>query len=255
MTEGLTKDRQISPVGRGSCNLCGNRTFIAQGSRAAIRCEKCGSLERTRVAVLFLQASGALTTGAEVVHFAPEAGLHKMFSEGHYKYTPCDYNPSRYPAGVRKVDLRYDLPSFPTASADLAIHNHVLEHIACNYVYVLRELDRILKPGGLHLFSVPIRAGYYAESLDPKLSDGERQRMFLQHDHVRVFGASDIRDTLGRVYDLPAVYDLTEWFAESELQACNIPSYCWRGYTGHSVLCLRKTDQGMRFVEPEKTAR
>jgi predicted SAM-dependent methyltransferase len=252
----MTAELQVPNSSVGRCNLCDGETFSAQGARSAVRCESCGSLERTRLAYLFMRSLQMLNRRSSVLHFAPERGLHAHFSQSScYEYVACDYDPSRYPSGVRKVDLKRDLPTFASESVDLVIHNHVLEHIACNYGYVLAQLDRVLKPGGLHVFSVPIRKGYFAESLDPQLSRQERERLFLQHDHVRVFGSEDIQDTLGRLYDLPAEYDLTRWFNESELVACNIPRYCWKGYNGHSVLCLRKTQDGMRFAEPARMER
>jgi len=45
--------------------------------------------------------------------------------------------------------------SYPDASFDLAITSDVLEHVP-DAVRALSEIARILKPGGLHVFSVPV---------------------------------------------------------------------------------------------------
>ncbi|GFK94169.1 putative S-adenosylmethionine-dependent methyltransferase/MSMEI_2290 [Fundidesulfovibrio magnetotacticus] len=55
---------------------------------------------------------------------------------------------------VQKLDLERDVLDFPDASFDLAVSFEVLEHLADPDNYV-RELRRVVRPGGSILMSVP----------------------------------------------------------------------------------------------------
>jgi SAM-dependent methyltransferase len=85
---------------------------------------------------------------------------------------------------------RLDLPD---ASFDVVLCVHVLEHVPDDAA-ALRELHRILKPGGWGVIQVPILRETTDE--DPSLTDpAERLRRFGQEDHVRIYG----RDFAGRL--------------------------------------------------------
>lgn len=76
---------------------------------------------------------------------------------------------------VVACDLRKGIPA-ETASVDLVYHSHVLEHIDRADVPVfLREIRRVLKPGGIHRVVVPDlerRVRAYVASLDAALAAG-----------------------------------------------------------------------------------
>jgi len=54
---------------------------------------------------------------------------------------------------VRSEDLQR--LSYSEASFDLVVHSDVLEHVP-DVEQALAEIHRVLKPGGLHIFSVPV---------------------------------------------------------------------------------------------------
>ena len=59
----------------------------------------------------------------------------------------------------------------------------------------MREMFRVLKPGGRALIMVPISHGPTLE--DPAVVDpAERERLYLQSDHVRLYGLEDLRERL-----------------------------------------------------------
>ena len=62
--------------------------------------------------------------------------------------------------------------------------SHVLEHILDDRV-AMKELFRALKPGGWAILQVPVNAKVTYE--DPSIVE-HRERVFGQHDHVRVYG-------------------------------------------------------------------
>ena len=60
----------------------------------------------------------------------------------------------------------------------------------------MRELERVLRPGGLAVVQSPVNYEMAATHEDPTLTDeDERLRRFSQRDHVRVYGP-DLLDRL-----------------------------------------------------------
>jgi ubiquinone/menaquinone biosynthesis C-methylase UbiE len=82
----------------------------------------------------------------------------------------------------------HQLP-FPDNAFDHVICSEVLEHIP-DYPSFLREINRVLKPGGLFAVSVP---RYFPEWVCWQLSDAYHQ---VEGGHVRIFQASHLRQRI-----------------------------------------------------------
>lgn len=71
-------------------------------------------------------------------------------------------------------------------TVDLVYHSHVLEHIdRCDSEIFLKEIWRVLKPGGLHRICVPdlrILVEEYRRTLDNGLRDGVSLEAMAEHD-------------------------------------------------------------------------
>jgi SAM-dependent methyltransferase len=95
------------------------------------------------------------------------------------------------PHAMRKIDITsMDLPD---NSFDIVLCSHVLEHVPEDRK-AMQEIFRILKPGGWGLIQVPISGETTLE--DPTITDPrERERLYLQDDHVRLYGM-DLKDRL-----------------------------------------------------------
>ncbi len=225
------------------CNICGSTSFIDVRNRKNAMCASCRSYERTRVLFMYVQKFVELGPQSRVLHMAPEKGLYDYFrTVCGDNYTAVDLNPKVYDGmDVRKCDLCKDVFGFERDYYDLIVHNHVLEHLPCNETAVLIRLTNSLKDTGVHLFSIPILSGAYEADIGPRSLE-ERERRFGQDDHVRRFGKDDLHRTLGMVFNTPAEYSLVEEFGAEELCRYNIPESMWRGYSGHSVFALRKSD-------------
>jgi predicted SAM-dependent methyltransferase len=81
----------------------------------------------------------------------------------------------------------------------MIIANHILEHIPDDH-QAMKEIYRVLKPGGAAVLQVP-----YAESLkitfeDPAITDAKKRSFhFGQKDHVRIYSLNDYVQRLKRV--------------------------------------------------------
>ena len=102
------------------------------------------------------------------------------------------------------------------------MHNHVLEHLPCDIVPVLREFRRILKPGGTMAFSIPIIGPTLREDLDPALPADQRSLRFGNPTHMRVFGKNDVlallRQGLGQ-----GLQNGGAGFTQEELDSAAVP--------------------------------
>lgn len=209
------------------------------------KCTQCGSVPRNRSAWLLLEHNLTLGPGRKIAHFAPEKGiqirLHKLLGDGYERY---DLDPPRYAVPglppVRKMDLCTGLGALQAESYDAVIHNHVMEHLPCNETIILQRLHALLKPGGLHIFSVPLTSGYSRADLDPALTQTERTKRFFQHDHIRKFGRADFDMTLGMVFGLTREdYSLLNHVPRQKLEAAGIPPDTWTP-DGSTVFLVRR---------------
>jgi SAM-dependent methyltransferase len=143
------------------------------------------SLERHRLLWLYLKTETALfLQPTKLLHFAPEQCFYKRFRESELlHYTTTDLNSPL-------ADVKADICNLPFADAefDMILCNHVLEHIPDDET-AMREMYRVLKPGGTAIFQVPLENHRAATFEDDSITDrAERARIFGQYDHVRIYG-------------------------------------------------------------------
>ena len=96
---------------------------------------------------------------------------------------------------------------------DLILCNHVLEHIP-DYRQAMRELCRVLKPGGKAILQVPLSIILKETYEDFSITDPvERTRLFGKWDHCRIYGRQDyekrLRESGFEFY--PVNIDLTQY--------------------------------------------
>lgn len=231
---------EIHPEAR--CPLCGAGTFVHAQRSAPVICGQCGSTERVRVTRLFLDRLARPTPGMRIAHFAPEESLATyLLGIVGAGYEPYNLSVQRYDfVDTKPFDLCTDIHDLPTGHYDLVIHNHVLEHLPCNYTMTLLHLHRALKPDGYHLFSIPFADGAYAEDLSPLPAETRRAR-FTQEGHIRRFGRDTVAATLGMIFRLPQPYRLIDHFDADTLARANIQKG-WYRPSGASVFCLGRQD-------------
>lgn len=174
------------------CPVCGGkfRKFLPYGytkqtGRDNALCPRCLALERHRLMWIFLnEKTDFFNKNLKVLHIAPEQCFFKRF-----KSLPnLDYTTGDLESPI--ADVHFDVQEIPfeKETFDVVICNHVLEHVDDDHK-AMSELHRILKPGGFAILQVPQDDKNPNTLEDPSVTDPkERERLFLQKDHVRLYG-------------------------------------------------------------------
>jgi 2-polyprenyl-3-methyl-5-hydroxy-6-metoxy-1,4-benzoquinol methylase len=144
----------------GRCPLCkaeSAQQFVATNPwlRDHYLCKDCGTCPRQRSMALLLEKllpnwrQLAIHEGSPCIpYYGQEC---KQYTSSYYfdAIPPGEIDPA---TGFRCED--FEALSFPGNSFDIFLHQDVLEHVF-NPQQALREAMRVLKPGGLHIFTVP----------------------------------------------------------------------------------------------------
>jgi SAM-dependent methyltransferase len=165
-------------------------------------CVHCNAQDRERHLYMFFDRLGKWDKikGANVLHFAPERHLSKSIQElGPAQYVMGDL----YPADpkVQKIDVT-DIP-YPENHFNLVLCNHVLEHVP-DYNKAMREIFRVLKPGGSAILQTPYSTVLKKNFEDDGINtDALRFYFYAQEDHVRLFSEEVfLRDLKGAGFEL-----------------------------------------------------
>ena len=176
------------------CPVCAGTfsRFVDVRGRENVGCPKCGSLERHRQMWLYLRDHEHFAEAMRVLHFAPERMFRRLLTHDmRVVYTAVDLHPTR--PDTMQADVQ-DLP-FDDCTFDRIICIHVLEHVPDDR-QGLREMYRVLKPGGRAILQHP-ESHEIAQTLeDPNItSEEDRLRVYGHEDHRRLYGA-DIIDRI-----------------------------------------------------------
>ena len=143
---------------------------------AAYSCPACDASDRERLTALYLDGifrSFDQKRFHRLLEFGPAHALHKkLHSYPFIAYRSADlYRPDV----EDRVDLT-DMASYADDLVDIFLCSHVLEHIPDDGK-AMRELYRILKPGGLGIVLVPLVVGV---DEDPRGSQDRHHRAALE---------------------------------------------------------------------------
>ena len=183
------------------CPVCGSRlrkflpfgynfpvltqeNVIGAGCRSSALCPVCGSYDRERLLYLYLLLkTDVLKKQTKLLHVAPEISLSSILKKkNNIDYLTADLNSKSVMIQLDTTDIPY-----PDCTFDAVICNHVLEHIIDDRK-AMRELYRILKPGGWGILQVPFSLSLEKTYEDYSISTPfEREQAFGQYDHVRIY--------------------------------------------------------------------
>jgi SAM-dependent methyltransferase len=168
------------------CPICGTvaATFEPHGAKDEPdrRCPTCDSVERHRLMWLyFKERTNLFRARVRMLHLAPEPVLQeRLRSRRNIDNLSADLVSS---AAMVKMDITaIDLPD---DQFDVIYASHVLEHIPEDRT-AMRELHRVLRPGGWAVLQVPIWGPRTRE--EPIADPAERAKAYGLPDHVRMYG-------------------------------------------------------------------
>jgi SAM-dependent methyltransferase len=220
-------------------HLRGFLPFGVTEKRPNALCPVCGSLERDRLVWMFLHEKTNLFGGQPVklLHFAPEPVFQRLLSLIPYiDYLSADlYDPTAM--------LQMDITAIPKGDStfDVIYCSHVLEHIPDDRK-AMRELFRVLRPGGWAILQVPIMWDRETTFEDWSVqTPEERERVFGQSDHVRIYGR-DYQERLTAAGFRVTVIPVVEAYEESQIRFVGLDReeqlyYCEKVEDGLSDTC------------------
>ncbi len=203
----------------GICPVCGNDSAFdgfTENKRESGRCFHCGSFNRQRQVATMIRALYGMDAfgpfrfpeGHAVYNTESSGALHEALLEipGYVfsEYFGAEAPPGGEVKGIRNENLQ-DL-SFDDASFDLVLSSDVLEHMPMPYI-AHREIFRVLKAGGRHIFTVSFQA---SEALDDMRAIEINHR--VEYFGEKLFHGAPIRPEEGslvwRIFGLQMIVEL-----------------------------------------------
>lgn len=179
------------------CPFCNGsfRMFLPFGEdelRPDAQCPRCGSLERHRLLWLYLQdKTNFFKNKLKVLDIAPM----DIFQQKCKALPNLDYMSADLSSSLAMVNMDITDIKLPDNSFDCIICYHVLEHIIDD-AKAMKELFRVLKPGGWALLQSPVDYQRTHTFEDKNIiAPHDRMRVFGHQDHVRIYG-QDYQDRL-----------------------------------------------------------
>jgi len=146
-------------LNKGYCSICESQTLFIKKEewlRDFYYCSRCYSIPRQRAIIVALDLF-CLDWRKLKIHESSPGGISSTFIQ-----TNCPQYISTHffqdtPLGELKDGVRcenLEEMTFENASFDLMITQDVFEHVL-NPANAFREISRVLKPGGMHIFTMP----------------------------------------------------------------------------------------------------
>lgn len=162
-------------------------------------CPGCGSLERHRALSYFYPTflESLPRAPGRAIHFAPERSLVQSI-----KPFCGTYQTSSYPKkGSADLNLDLEKLDLPDESCDLLVMNHVLNCVPDDRP-VIREMARVLMPGGIVLATIGLKEG---RTFEHPRSSNQTYRDYGIDDLASTFSPFAVRRVhAGEQLDAPA---------------------------------------------------
>ncbi len=181
-------------------------------------CAKYTRQHRERLAGDLRLLEGVASSGARVLEYgAVPLLMTAALAERGFDVSALDVGPERFARAiealgldVRRCDVETEPVPFDTGAFDVVLFNEIFEHLRINPLFTLREVLRVLRPGGQLLLSTPnLRS---LRGLKNLLLDGEAYAasadVYRQYEkletlghmgHVREYTTKEVTQLLTRI--------------------------------------------------------
>ncbi len=209
-----------APLYRGSkyyCNCCnhGFSTFLTKGNipRPNAECPNCGSLERTRLLLFYLQTETTIfSEPTKLLHIAPEMALSSIFKEHkNIDYIDGDINPAYATHIIDLTKINY-----PDNFIDMIICAHVLGHIPDEEL-AIQEMYRVLKKDGFAIIMTLISNNESTFESTKIMTEKDRLMKYGEADLCRLHG-QDFADRLEKQNFKVERIDYRQHFTQQDQQ-------------------------------------
>ncbi len=177
----------------GKCSMCGKTLFIKlrNDDISAIRCVRCRASVTSMALASVFKKLVPNWEDKEIYELSSRGPffkfLHKRASHLTYSEYFDDVTPGAYKGAVQCQDVQ-EL-TYANDSFDVCTCTEVFEHVPDD-IKGFSQMYRVLKPGGLFLFTVPLSA--HKQTVErARLSEGELiilERAEYHDDHIRGAG-------------------------------------------------------------------
>jgi len=167
----------------GRCNLCGGIVIRWSAHVFGNRCARCLSTQIHRAMGLAIDAL-RLPEDARVYELSSRGALFRHLRRRFRDFHFSEYFDDVPPGGVRDGVPCQDVQNLmlPSGMLDLVTSTEVFEHVPDD-AKGFSEIHRVLKPGGLLVFTVPMRTNAVTVERARMLPDGRLQHLLPPEYH------------------------------------------------------------------------
>ena len=193
-----------------SCTVCGHAGYLRREERSireTYRCGGCGASLRYREQARLILNHFSREGSERLADLAAESEFQnlKIYEPGligpfrkffqklphyHTSYFWDDVEPGEYREGVQCQDLMH--LTYEDDSFDLVLSSDIFEHVRKPFVG-FQEVNRVLKPGGFHIFSIPFDYPMPVETVYRVDTSGPEDEFVLpRHYHSAPMGGKSL---------------------------------------------------------------
>lgn len=237
----------------GRCPICMKKTtFVAEQEwlRDFYFCTQCRTIPRQRALIQILNQISPQWKNLSIHESSPSLEFFKNYCPGYtlsfyYENVPL----GSHHEGNRCEDL--EQLTFPDECYDLFITQDVMEHVMHPCI-AFKEIERVLKPGGLHIFTAPKH-----KQIPYSYPRAQLINNIVYHLRPPVYHGNPIGDGRSLVtWDYGSDFEelVTMW------SGCSVSTYVIRdryfGIDGEflEVFVQKKTNQRLNYEEPLKSS-
>jgi hypothetical protein len=184
--EALVPERQEIELPEGHtyagwCAICEGPVTYAVSStwlRDGLICGTCGSLPRNRRLSAVLDLVKPAWRSADLWEIAPFGAASQRLQQECRGYVGTHYWPDVPPGGERwgYVCQNVEAPTFEPASLDVVVSQDVFEHVL-DWSAGMRSVARVLRPGGIHVWTTPRQRTLPCTQLRARLVNGQLEHI------------------------------------------------------------------------------